>query len=112
MSSEQLSVIAGVVLSLVFSYVPGLNAKFAGLAGEYKRLIMLGLLLLVGAASFGLSCANVFPTVTCDQTGALGLVQAFVFAAVANQTAFNLSPAVSAVTGAKERREVTQNAQG
>jgi hypothetical protein len=103
MSAEQLSLIAGILLSLGFSYVPGLNAKFASLAGETKRLIMLGLLLVVSGAVFGLSCANIFPTVSCDQAGALGLVEVFVLAAIANQTAFMLSPQSETAQAAKAK---------
>lgn len=40
MTSDELAAVAGVVLSLAFSYVPGLSGWFDGLRGEYKRLIM------------------------------------------------------------------------
>lgn len=49
---EILSAIAGTILSLVFSYIGGLNVKFAALAPENKRLIMAGILLTVSAAIF------------------------------------------------------------
>lgn len=104
MTSELLAGIAGIVLSLVFSYMPGLNVKFAQLEGDYKRLIMLGTLVLVGGASFGLSCADLWPTVACDQAGAMQLVEAFIFAAIANQSAYQLSPETQAVKEAKADR--------
>jgi hypothetical protein len=46
-SSEELCVAAGLLLSLGFSYVPGLSEWFAALAPTYKRLLMLAGLLLV-----------------------------------------------------------------
>ncbi len=46
-SSEMIVAIAGVVLSLLFSYIPGLRVWFAGLVAEKKQLIMLGLLVVV-----------------------------------------------------------------
>lgn len=58
MSAEQLSLIAGAILSLVFSYVPGVAPWFAGLRSEYKRLLMAGLLLLSAAVVMALSCSS------------------------------------------------------
>lgn len=104
MSSELLAAIAGVVLSLAFSYIPGLSTKFAKLQSSTKRLIMAGLLLLTGAAAFGLSCAGVFATVTCDKAGILGLVSHFIAALIANQSAYTLSPETNAVLEAKIER--------
>lgn len=101
-----LSAGAGILLTLGFSYVPKLNAKFATLQPTTKRLVMLALLFVVAAGAFGLSCAGVLTglfgyAVTCDQPGALGLVSAFVYAAIANQTIFSISPQTKAVQGAK-----------
>lgn len=104
MTSELLGSIAGIVLSLVFSYVPGLSGKFAQLESSLKRLIMAALLLIVAAAAFGLSCAKVFATVECSEAGALGLVKVFVLALVANQSAYLISPETSEVSGAKAVR--------
>ena len=46
MTSESLASLAGILLSLVFSYVPGLNTRFDGLEPIYKRLVMLAALLV------------------------------------------------------------------
>ncbi len=96
MTSEILAGIAGVLLSLAFSYIPGLSKWYGELTEEYKRLVMLGLLAVVAVAAFGLACAGLGAdfgvTVTCDQAGAIGLIKAFAVAAIANQAAFKLSP--------------------
>ena len=92
MSPELLSSVSGIVLSLAFSYIPGLNNKFAAIQSDYKRLVMLGALLLVSAGIFGLACIGRFDAVTCDVDGVWQLVEAFVFAAIANQTAYALTP--------------------
>jgi len=78
MTAQLLSAIAGVVLSLAFSYIPGLNTKFAALDVQYKKLSMLGLLALVAAAVFGLTCTKYgvmlgIPRLTCTETGAIEL---------------------------------------
>jgi hypothetical protein len=98
---EMLALIAGVVLSLVFSYVPGLNVKFAALDPTYKRLIMLGLLVLTAGAVFGLSCASVLTGVTCDQPGLMQLVTILILSVIANQSTFAISPLTNAVQIAK-----------
>lgn len=107
MSAEFLTMIAGVVLSLLFSYVPGLNTWFAALDSLYKRLIMLALLLLSAAGLFGLACAGVLQElagvqVTCDRSGLVGLIQAFVMAVIANQSTYAITPPASAVTDTKK----------
>lgn len=88
--------IAGVALSLVFAYVPGIEGWFNALDGTYKRLINLGALALVSGAVYGLSCAGWFNVpVACDQAGLEALLTAFVAAAIANQTAYLMTTASS-----------------
>lgn len=93
MNAESLSLAAGIALSLVFSYVPGLNAKFAALRPDYKRLIMLGALLVTAGAVFGIACSGWFDVgVGCNQAGAVEIGKAFVLALIANQAAYAISP--------------------
>lgn len=93
MSAEFLSLAAGVLLSLVFSYVPGLNAKFKALQADYQRLIMLAALALASIGVFGVACLGWIDVgVSCDQEGALAVLQAFVLALIANQSAYAISP--------------------
>ncbi len=92
MSAEQLAAIAGIILSLLFSYVPGLSDWYSGLESTKKRLVMAALLLGVACGVFGLSCGNVITTVVCDKSGALGLIQAFIAALIANQATYQISP--------------------
>lgn len=106
MNAQMLTTISGIALSLFFSYVPGLNTKFATLDPIYKRLIMLICLLIVSAASFGLACWPLFAeyvNVTCDVPGFVGLLQSFILAAIANQTAYSLSPQPKVVREAKAK---------
>lgn len=92
MTVEQLGAIAGVILSLLFSYVPGLNDKFNSLSATVKRLIMAGLLLLVAIGALALSCAQVVVTVECTQAGLLALINVYIAALVANQAAYMITP--------------------
>jgi hypothetical protein len=104
MSSELLASIAGITLSLLFSYIPGLSTWYATLTGQYKSLLMAGLLLVTAAAIFGLSCANVAAYVTCDQAGAISLVKIFIAALIANQATYAISPQTEGVKAIKADR--------
>lgn len=95
MTVEQLGAIAGVILSLAFSYIPGLRDKYSVLDATKKSLVMLGLLLVAAVAALALSCAQIVNAVECSQSGATNLLITFFYAAVANQTTYRLSPQVS-----------------
>ena len=96
MSAESLSLVAGTVLSLTFSYIPGVRNWFTGFDPVIKRLIMLALLALTAGVVYGLSCLGWgFEwgiTLSCDQSGLLGLIEQFVIAIIANQSIFAISP--------------------
>lgn len=64
MTAELLASVAGIILSLGFSYIPGLNTRFARLEGTYKRLIMTSMLVIVGGAIYALSCTGWWPAVS------------------------------------------------
>lgn len=108
MTPETLALVAGIILSLVFSYIPGLNTKFAGLSSEVKRLIMLGLCILVGAGAFGLTCAGfgdvIGAQLACTKQSLVTLFQSIALVAIANQSAYALSPQTGGVQRAKEER--------
>lgn len=99
---ELLASIAGVILSLFFSYIPGLNTKFAALDTMYQRLVMLLLLVITAGALYGLGCAAIILAgITCDKQGLLQLIWIFILAVIANQSAFSISPPTKAVKAVK-----------
>lgn len=117
MKSEELLLIVSVVLTLFASYLPGFSIWFDKLGekedgsndnGTLKRLVMLGLLLLVTLSIFGLSCTSWGPqlgiNITCDQTGASSLILSFILAIVANQGVYKISPEARWVREAREIR--------
>lgn len=91
MTSEQLAAIVGVVLSLAFSYVPGVNDWFEGLASAYKRAVMGGLLVAAAVAIFALACGNFEVGVTCSEAGAIEFVKVLIAALVANQSVYPIT---------------------
>jgi hypothetical protein len=92
MTPELISSVAGIVLSLAFTFVPGLSQWYDPLEKSKKQLIMLGALALVTAGAIVLACVGWFNSpATCDQVGIEQAVTAFFLAAVANQTAYKLT---------------------
>jgi len=96
MSADLLAMYSGVVLSLAFAYIPSADGKWAALSATAKRLVMLALLLLVALAAVGIACAglgaDIGLAVTCDRLGVVGVLQAFVLAVIANQSAYSIAP--------------------
>lgn len=94
MNSGTLSATFGVILSLAFSYVPGVKGWYDRQDATRKRLIMAAGLVVIAGAAYGLSCANnpYLAFVTCDQDGIAGLVSALIGALVGNQATYLISP--------------------
>jgi len=92
MDNSTLAGFAGIVLSLAFSYVPGLKEKYAALSAEYKALVMLSALLVACLFIMAASCLEFMKYVACDVTGIKALVGLFVSAIVANQATYLLTP--------------------
>jgi hypothetical protein len=93
---EMIAAVAGVLLSLAASYLPGFSSWFDGLASDDRRRVMLGVLFVVALALFGIGCAgwqdqfNV--AVQCSVDGAFELFWAFFYAVTANQVTYALTP--------------------
>lgn len=92
MSSELIVGVAAVILSLLFEYLPGLSTWYNALVDAKQKLIMLGLMALVAVGAFALSCLGRYDFVTCDVPGAWAMLEYFILAVIANQTAHRISP--------------------
>jgi hypothetical protein len=95
MDQAKLAAITGIVVSLLFSYFPGLATWYEKLPGDYKRLVMLVALLLTTAGAFGLACAGRKTGLTCDQPGIWQAIEVFIGAAIASQSTYLLTPKLS-----------------
>jgi L-cystine uptake protein TcyP (sodium:dicarboxylate symporter family) len=73
-----------------------LRTWYAGKSDEFKQLFMLGLLVVVAVASFGLAClgwgASLGINLACTVDGGLGLVVQLILAILANQGVYSISP--------------------
>jgi len=96
MSVETLTAIAGAILSLAFSYLPGLNRWYQALDGTAKRLLMLAVLTVTAFAVYALACTPYAGLLqiplTCDAAGAISLLRLLLSALIANQAVYSLTP--------------------
>lgn len=90
MTSEQLAALAGAVLSLAISYIPGLKDWYDALTPTPKRFTMLVLLALSAVGALVWGCR--LDLAPCVALGWENYLSAFIAAAIANQTAYLLSP--------------------
>ena len=83
--------VASALLSLAFSYVPGLKTHYDLYEPEQKRLIMGACLLIATAAIYGASCLDLWPAVACTSLGIKELVQGMLWAIVTNQSVYRIT---------------------
>lgn len=92
MTAAVLAGFAGVLLSLLLSYVPKFGPWFNALANDRKVMINGVLLVLVSAGAYGLGCAGLAPAlhlaVSCDTPGLITMLGALLSALMANQVTY------------------------
>jgi hypothetical protein len=90
MTPDLLSSLAGLLLSLAASYLPGFSPWYATLTPDRKRLVMLAALVIIAA---GLSLAPLFPPDLAGKAAPwLTILKAFLAALIANQSAYAITP--------------------
>ena len=98
MTADIMTSVSSILLSLIFSYIPGTHAWFAKQSGVIKRLVILVSLFLIALATYVLSCSNLAEgfgiTIPCTTNGLQGLLRSFVLALVINQSVYLITPNV------------------
>ena len=96
MTPETLSSIAGVILSLAFSYLPGLKRWYGTLDGTAKRLVMFAVLSATALGLYALACTPYAEllgiSLSCDASCAVMLLRLLLSALIANQATYSLTP--------------------
>jgi len=92
MTSEQLSAYAGILLSLIFSYAPGLRQKFELFSSDQKRLIVTASLVITATLIFALDCLDAINVIACDRKGAFSLIGNIIAALIASQATYMITP--------------------
>ena len=88
LTSVLISSAAGIVLSALFSYVPGLRTWYGAQDSGIKSLIMLGSLVLVSGFIAASSCLDWWVFITCDKGGIMKLLEVLAVAFVSNQSTY------------------------
>jgi hypothetical protein len=95
MTELALSAILGTVLSLIFTFVPGLRTWFEGLTSEQKAQFMAVGIVLIAVGVVALSCTGFISALVCTQATimsfATGTVVNAILALVANQSVHSLA---------------------
>lgn len=100
---ELITAVAAMVMSLIFSYIPPLAEKYAGLKSYIKSLIMVVLMMVVTAVIVLLVQYGYITSaepITWEQA-----VYCFILALIANSTAYTLSPQTPKVVEIKAERD-------
>ena len=92
MNGIDLAAISGVILSLAFSYVPGVSDRFNELEKPEKQAAMGLLLLLVAVFVFSVQCTNLYDFgVVCSTAGAVDFSKILLAALIANQSVYSIT---------------------
>ena len=91
MENNAIAGFAGLLLSLLFGYVPGLRDWYEALDGIRKAQVMGILLILAAVLMFLLACYTPYQWATCSGEGAWQLVELLFYALVANQATYVLA---------------------
>lgn len=104
LTSAMIAAVLAGLMSLVFTLIPGLNAKFAGLAKDVKTAIQAGLSALIAIAIYVIACTPSLSTgfpVACPTGGFWELAFTIFLAVTANQGVYAGTPKPNAVKVAK-----------
>jgi uncharacterized membrane protein (Fun14 family) len=83
---------AGILLSLLLSYVTPVSVWYYSLDSKFRGLVMLGLSALATLGIFGVSCIALFNWVPCTQESAMNLVRTFLTIVVASLGTYMTTP--------------------
>lgn len=86
-----LSSIAGVILSLLFQYIPGLSDWYEAQTSQLKAGVMLACLVVATVVLYSASCNDFISVIACDEQGLKTLALAFVMALAGNQSTHQIA---------------------
>ena len=92
MTGEQLGSLAGIVLGLVFEYLPGLAKWYQAQEDNVQRLVLLGTMAVIAAVIFGTGCIGLNETFACTKEGAYEAIKVFVSGIISSQAAYLVLP--------------------
>jgi len=91
MTPQNIVVVGGVILSLLFEYVPGVYEWHQKLGKRQTAAVMAGLMALVVLAAWLLSCYGPYNFLECNEAGAWNGFELYALALIANQVTYQLA---------------------
>lgn len=103
-NQDVLVMIAGSVLSALFTYVPKFNVWFAMKTDEFKQYTMIGIMFVVSGGMFALACFGLLEIneFVCNKGTAWHFIYTFILAVMSNQSTYLISPKPLAVKQAND----------
>lgn len=105
---EVLGGLGGIVLSMLFTYIPGLRTNWANLPKEKQQLYMMGMLLGITGLVIASSCFNLWVFISCTKEGIMGIFGVFGSAVLGNVTAYNALPQPPDVRTVRQMRKAKE----
>lgn len=90
--AQLVAALAGLALSIAFSWVPRLKDWYDAQSATGKRGVMILATVMAALLVFALGCAGVVQGVDCSSQGARDLATLVLYAVVTNQTAYSILP--------------------
>lgn len=95
-TSDILSAAGGILLSLIFSYAPGVRPWYGTLDAQQKALVNLGSVIVIAVGVFALGCFGIIDgLVQCKVAGVKELISAIIAVAISNQAAYGLTKRIA-----------------
>ncbi len=92
LTPSQIASAGAILLSLLVSYVPVLQAWYSHLDKVQRALAMFGAVVIVALAAFGLSCTGWFSFVECSALSLNNLLAVLFNSLLANQLTYLVTP--------------------
>lgn len=115
MTADTIALTAGALISILASYSPKFNVWYASLDSDRKRVLMLLALVGVTTSAFALACTGLLYdlfsiSITCERSGAIGLLRMLLLAIFSNQGAYQITPQTKAVKTVKALAKTVETA--
>ena len=104
LTAEKIVLWAGVFVSWLFSYFPGLNTWYAAKTEDFKKLFMIGVLTVMVVGLYALMCFGILTIagMTCSTDSLVTIAYLWIIAIVTNQSIYKITPQTNAVKKAKQ----------
>lgn len=104
LTAEKIALWAGVFVSWLLSFFPGLNTWYAAKTEDFKKLFMIGVLTVMVVGLYALMCFGILTIadMACSTDSFVAITYMWILAIVSNQSIHRIMPELASVKKAKE----------